>query len=175
MLPRGRPTLVVLSPAPSSFASSRSLLCLVLRRRRRLPRCLAALPCSRDFSHLFGVLRETPTQSPWTLQHISGPPVCKTKTKISLPVCRALLENHPSDSHSDHDSCAASTYNMYMSLLRSTLVSNTCTSTVGCWRWRGVPSDTRFGYIVTADDGITTGVCHVVLIGFDRLLRTPEH
>ena len=66
MLPRGRPTLVVLSPAPSSFASSRSLLCLVLRRRRRLPRCLAALPCSRGFSHLFGVLRETPT-------HLLGP------------------------------------------------------------------------------------------------------
>ena len=39
-----------------------------------------------------------------------------------------------------------------MSLLRSTLVSSTCTSTVGVGT--GVP----FGYIVTADGGITTGV-----------------
>jgi len=44
-----------------------------------------------------------------------------------------------------------------MSLLRSTLSSNTCTSTddVGA----GVP----FGCIVTADDGITTGWCFVLL------------
>ena len=46
MPPRGRPTLVVLSPC-RFFLCRVALLCLVLRRRRRLP-----IPCSRCFSRL---------------------------------------------------------------------------------------------------------------------------
>ena len=146
MLPRGRPTLVVLSPAPSSFASSRSLLCLVLRRRRRLPRCLAALPCSRDFSHLFGVLRETPTQSPWTLQHISGPPVCKTKTKslsqfVELSSRTTLLTPTPIMIHVPPvHTC---TCHCSDPLSFRTLVPP---RTVRCWRWRGPWGS--FGYSI---------------------------
>ena len=46
MPPRGRPTLVVLPPVASSLCRV-ALVCLVLRRRRRLP-----IPCSRGFSRL---------------------------------------------------------------------------------------------------------------------------
>merc|ERR1712086_1193070 len=47
MPPRGRPTLVVLPPVASSSVASLSSVCLILRRRRRLP-----IPCSRGFSRL---------------------------------------------------------------------------------------------------------------------------
>ena len=57
MPPRGRPTLVVLSSVASSSVSSVTLLCLVLRRRCRLP-----IPGSRGISRLSAQLRKKNTK-----------------------------------------------------------------------------------------------------------------
>ena len=63
MPPRGRPTLVVLSPC-RFFLCRVALLCLVLRRRRRLP-----IPCSLGFFRLSAQLRP-PRGIFWPLEFI---------------------------------------------------------------------------------------------------------
>merc|ERR1712153_31130 len=86
-----------------------ALVCLVLRRCRRLP-----IPCSRGFSRLSAQL---------------CPP--RARTTLLTPtatICRQVI-----------------------SLLRSTLSSDTCTSTADAGA--GAP----FGCIVTANNGISTG------------------
>ena len=78
-----------------------ALLCLILRRRRRLP-----IPCSRGFFRLSAQLRP-PRGIFWPLEFIE-------------------LSSRKDDSSDAHRSFAA---NQVISFLRSTLVSSTCTST----------------------------------------------
>ena len=104
-----------------------ALLCLILRRRRRLP-----IPCSRGFSSLSAQLCP-PGGIFWPLEFIELSTSPRARTTLLTPtaiICRQVIS--------------------FVAQVHS--LSNTCTSTVGVGA--GVP----FGCIVTADDGITTGV-----------------
>jgi len=100
-----------------------ALLCLILRCRRRLP-----FPCSLGFFRLSAQLRPPCCISCGPSSLSSSPRARTTLLTPTAIICRPVI-----------------------SLLRSTLSSNTCAFTDDAGA--GVP----FGCIVTADNGISTG------------------
>jgi len=123
MPPRGRPTLVVLPPVASSSVASPSSASSCDAADACRSLALAASFAFRRSSALLAAYYFGPSSLS------SSPRARTTHLTPTAIICRQVI-----------------------SLLRSTLSSNTCTSTddVGA----GVP----FGCIVTADDGMTTGV-----------------
>ena len=140
MPPHGLPALVVLAPVASSSVAplSSASFCSATAACRSL--ALAASPASRRSSALLAAYLL------WPLKFIQ----------------LTSRENVSSDAHSDHSRERflaipnKSIIRRHVKLLlRSTLSSITCTFTDGVGT--GVPL-LFVGYVVTADDGITTGV-----------------
>ena len=142
--------------AVSPFSSCSPLSLLPLSRRSPLPRSATPpppVPCSRGFFRLSAQLR---------------PPCC-----ISWPLESIELSSRKDESshaHCDHLREREIICHPVMSLLRSTLSSNTCAFTDDAGA--GVP----FGCIVTADNWISTGsssslalaVCRAISFGRER-------